>query len=36
MAISLGDAWGISSIRLSRESVLASILSRWTVPNVSA
>ena len=36
MAISLGDAWDISRIRLPRQSVLALILSPRTVPIVSA
>ena len=36
MAISLGDAWGISRIRLPGQSVLAFYLRPRTVPNVSA
>ena len=36
VAISLGDAWGISRIRLQGQSVLALILSPRAVPNVSA
>ena len=35
MAISLGDAWDTSRIRLPGQSVLALILSSRTVPNVS-
>ena len=36
MAISLGDGWDISRIRLPGKSVLALILSLRTVPKVSA
>ena len=36
MAISLGDAWDISRIRLLGQSVLSLILSPRTVPKVSA
>ena len=36
MAISLGDAWDISRIRLPRQSVLALILSPRTVSKGSA
>ena len=36
MAISLGDAWDISRIRLPGQSVLALILCLKTVPKVSA
>ena len=36
MAISLGDAWGISRIRLPGQSVKDLILSPRTVPKVSA
>ena len=35
MAILLGDAWGISRIRLLEQSVLAFNLDWRTVPNVS-
>ena len=35
MAISLGDAWDISRIRLPGQSVLALVLSLRTVPKVS-
>ena len=36
MAVSLGDAWGISGIRLAGQSVLVLILGPGTVPGVSA
>ena len=36
VAISLGDAWGISRIRLPGQSVLALMQSPTTKPNVSA
>ena len=36
MAISLGDAWDISRIRLPGQTVLALILSPRTVPKVPA
>ena len=36
MAISLGDAWDISRIRLPEQSVLALILSPRTLPKVPA
>ena len=36
VAVSLGVVWGISGSRLTMQSVLAFLISKRTVPNVSA